>query len=70
MSASTEMNVPMVGEHGHQDLLGHMCPAQEAEPEAGPASGAPIEALQDVSVWIASRCVWVCAEGDTQVCGG
>ena len=53
----------MEGEHGHQDVLGHMCPAQEAKPEAGPACDAPIEALQNVCIQAASRCVSVCAGG-------
>ena len=57
----------MVGKHGHQDLPGHMCPAQEAEAKAGPACDAPTEALQDGCIQAANRCVRVCAEGNAQV---
>ena len=60
----------MVGEHEHQDLLGHMCPAQEDEAEAGPACDAPTEALQDICIQAASHCVRVWAEVNAQVCGG
>ncbi len=38
----------MICEHGHQHLLGYMGPAEEAEPEAGPAGYAGMQPLEDV----------------------
>ncbi len=57
----------VICEHGHQHLLGYMGPAEEAEPEAGPAGYAGMQPLEDVCVEGLCCSAGICAERDAKV---
>ena len=57
----------MICEHGHQHLLGYVGPAEEAEPESGPAGYAGMQPLEDVCVEGLCCSAGICAERDAKV---